>query len=120
MNENVWKLNAKVGQNLFVQIQSTEIHMKNFSFVLSNATVTMIRVQIHAIQLIFNKLIFERLKIESYRDVSVTRIGESVSWPCSGPPYKLPERSSNTEIQAISPFRLSCLLALPARILAKW
>ena len=62
------------------------------------------------------KLVFERLKIESYHDVRVTRIDESVSSPCSGLPYKLPGPSLNIEVLPISPFRLS----LPARTLAKW
>ena len=56
------------------------------------------------------KLVFERLKIESYHDVSVTKIGESVSSPCSGLPYKLPGRSLNTEVLPISRFASPSLL----------
>ena len=47
------------------------------------------------------KLVFERLKIESYHDVSVTRIDESVSSPCSALPYKLPGRSLNIKVLPI-------------------
>ena len=105
-------INAKEGQNL---LQSAETHT---SFPLLFRTSHSQRLEFRSTlsSLFPMKLVFERLKIESYHDVSVTRIGESVSSPCSGLPYKLPGRSLNTEVLPISPFRLS----LPARILAKW
>ena len=49
-----------------------------FSFVLSNAVVETVRVEINAIPFIFFEV--DHSKLESLRDVSVTRIGDTLSY----------------------------------------
>ena len=69
--------------------QSAENH-RIPSFLLSDAIVETVRVQINTILFIFYKDIFEHSKLESLCDISVTRIGDTLSWGFVIPLYVIP------------------------------